>query len=329
MLLAYLGPEGTFTEEALRASAGGWLRDGEPVPMTTVHDAVMAVQEGAADRAIVPIENALEGSVSATLDALVHDAPSVAIVGEFVLPVRHCVIAREPIALGAVSVVLSHPHALAQCARRLRAELPAAAQRAATSTAEAVREVAGSDQPWAAIGPRLAAERYGAAILAEGFEDEPDNATRFVWLARGEPGQAAGAPHPATPPLDPTAPHPATPPLDPTTPHPATPPLDPAGWKTSIVFAGGGDAAPGWLVRCLSEFAFRGVNLTKIESRPARRSLGHYVFLLDCEGRADRDPVSDAIAGLHAHCDQVRVLGTYPAARPAAGTGSAATLSRG
>jgi hypothetical protein len=155
--------------------------------------------------------------------------------------------------------------------------------RVAGGLADAVRTVAASDAPWAAIGTRLAASLYGARVLRDGIEDDPDNATRFVWLAH------AGAPPPAS-----TA--------------------SARDWKTSIVFAGAGDASPGWLVRCLSEFAFRGVNLTKIESRPRRRQLGHYLFLADLQGRADERPVADAIAGLHAHCEEVRVLGTYPAA---------------
>ena len=148
---------------------------------------------------------------------------------------------------------------------------------AVASTAEAVRIVAAEPAPWAALGTRRAAELYGATVLAEGTEDEPGNATRFVWLA----GTAA--------PLDPALPA-----------------------KTSLAFWGAGDAQPGWLVRCLSEFAFRGVNLTKIESRPLRAQLGHYRFFVDCEGDAREGPVADAIAGLRAHCERVQVLGSYP-----------------
>jgi prephenate dehydratase len=284
--LGYLGPPGTFSEEALLASAAG-VPDAEPVPLATVHDTVMAVAGGTVDRGLVPIENSLEGAVSATLDAIVHDAASVAIVGETVLAVRQCLIARAPVALDELEVVVSHPQGLAQCSRFLRERLPRAQARAATSTAEAVRTVAAAGEPWAAIGTRLAARLYAAEVLEEGIDDDPRNATRFVWLA------PAGAP--------------------------PFPPGDGArGWKTSIVFAGAGDRSPGWLVRCLSEFAFRGVNLTKIESRPARARLGHYLFLVDLDGAADESRVQEAIEGLRAHCEQVRVLGSYPAASDAA-----------
>jgi prephenate dehydratase len=280
MRLGYLGPAGTFSEEAVRAA----VRDdgADLVPLPSIHETVMAVQDGAVDRALVPIENSLEGGVSATLDALAVDAPTVTIVGETVLAIRNCLIAREELALDEIEVVISHPQPLGQCARFLRTELPGAAVRAATSTADAVRMVAGATEPWAALGPRTAAALYGCGILREGVEDEPDNATRFVWLA------PAGTP-----------------------PQPA---VDGAAWKTSVVFAGAGDRSPGWLVRCLSEFAFRGVNLVRIESRPRRGPLGHYLFHVDMEGHAGDPAVAEALTGLGAHCEEVRMLGTYPAA---------------
>jgi prephenate dehydratase len=173
---------------------------------------------------------------------------------------------------------------IGQCSRFIRA-LPSARVETATSTAEAVRRVAEEPKrPWAALGNRLSAEIYRCRILREGIEDHPDNETRFVWLApRGRPGGvgegAAGR-----------------------------------GWKTSIVFWGVGAEAPGWLVRCLSEFASRAVNLTRIESRPRGLGLGRYMFFADLEGR-DRDAgVVEGIAGLRSHCDDVRILGSYPAA---------------
>ena len=279
MRLGYLGPAGTFSEEAVRAAVPD--DRAELVPFASIHQAVMAVQDRVIERALVPIENSLEGGVSATLDALALDAGDVAIVGETVLAIRNCLIARDDIALDDIELVVSHPQPLGQCAEFLRATLPDAAVRAATSTADAVREVAAGDAPWAALGPRSAAALYGCRVLREGVDDDPDNATRFVWLAPAgtAPDEPAGAP-----------------------------------WKTSVVFAGAGDRSPGWLVRCLSEFAFRGVNLTRIESRPRKGPLGHYVFHVDMEGRADDAPVADAIAGLGAHCEQVRLLGSYPAA---------------
>jgi prephenate dehydratase len=280
MRLGYLGPPGTFSEEALRAQP--LASEAELVPFASIHETVMAVDDGGVDRALVPIENALEGGVPATLDALAVDASDVTIVGEAVLAIRNCLVAREDLALDAIAVVVSHPQPLAQCARFLRSELPQAEVRATTSTAEAVRMVAAADEPWAALGPRSAAERYGCRVLRDGVDDDPDNATRFAWLGRAgtEPVGADDA----------------------------------AAWKTSVVFAGAGDLQPGWLVRCLSEFAFRGVNLTKIESRPRRGRLGHYLFHVDMDGRADERTVADAVQALHAHCEVVRLLGSYPAA---------------
>jgi prephenate dehydratase len=272
--VGYLGPEGTFSEQAAQLLAG------ELVAYATVHDVVEAVDAGAVDRGVVPIENSLEGAVNATLDALAVDFPGVGIVGESVLAVHQALIAREPLALGAIETVSSHPQGLAQCARFLREHLPGARLMAATSTAEAVREAVSSAAPVAAIAPVRAAELHGGVVLRENVEDDADNATRFVVLApAGTATPAGGGP-----------------------------------FKTSVLFAGAGDSSPGWLVRCLSEFAFRGVNLTKIESRPRRRRLGHYLFLVDMQGAATDTQAAEAIDGLRKHCEEVRVLGTYEAA---------------
>ena len=276
--LGYLGPPGTFSEEALRAQP--LPTDAELDPFASIHETVMAVEDGSVDRALVPIENALEGGVGATLDAIAVDASDVAIVGEAVLAIRNCLVAREELAPRDIAVVVSHPQPLAQCARFLRSELPQAEVRPSTSTAEAVRTVAATTEPWAALGPQGAAERYGCRVLRDGIDDDPENATRFVWLGRTGSEPVGGG----------------------------------SSWKTSVVFAGAGDLQPGWLVRCLSEFAFRGVNLTKIESRPRRGRLGHYLFHVDMDGRDDEAAVSDAVRALHAHCEVVRLLGSYPAA---------------
>jgi prephenate dehydratase len=278
MRAAFLGPEGTYSHAALLADprAAGW----EAVTAPTVFDAVLAVEAGAVDRALVPIENSTEGAVGPTLDALAAETENVRIVGEVVHPIRHALIARGPLEPEAVTAVLSHPQANAQCARFVREQLPGAEVVAVTSTAEAVRIVVGSDEPAVALGPALAAEIYGGVVLRDGVEDSADNETRFVWLA------PAG-----TPPLG-----------EPT--------------KTSVVWWGAGDESSGWLVRCLSEFAFRGVNLTRIESRPRRLGLGHYMFFADLDGPAapgDGGPVSEAIVALADSAETVRVLGSYPA----------------
>ncbi len=286
MRAGYFGPEGTYTQEALLADTAGL--ELETVPLPTIYDTVMAVHDGTVDRALVPIENSLEGSVNATLDALAMETDDVGIVGEVVHPIRHCLIARSELELPDIEAVVSHPQANAQCARFIRTRLPNARLLAGSSTADAVRLVASHDGPWAALGNRIAAERYGCVVLRAGVEDVADNETRFVWLARA-----------------------------------GTVPGGPASWngravigawKTAIVFWGVGSESPGWLVACLSEFAQRGVNLTRIESRPRKQGLGRYMFFVDLEGRErDRD-VSEGLAGLAARVERLRVLGSFPSA---------------
>ena len=289
MKLGYLGPAGTFTHAALLAS---WRAAGaEPVPLPTERDSVLAAERGDVAASLVPIENSLEGGVNATLDTLAFDAPGVSIVGEEVLPIAHALIARAGVSVSDVTAIVSHPQPLGQCRRWLAEHLPGRRPIAATSTAEAVRLVAESEEPYAAIGTTTAAALYGGALLAEGIEDEHGNETRFLWVARtGEDPFAAGADAATSPAVAVGAP------------------------KTSIVFHGAGDASPGWLVRCLSELAFRGINLTRIESRPLKRQLGHYLFFVDLEGDTAEANVAEAIERLHAHAEVVRVLGSYPRA---------------
>jgi prephenate dehydratase len=279
----YLGPEGTFSHEALIEAAG----DGaiELVSFPTIYETVMAVHDRAVDRALVPIENSLEGSVNATLDALAMETEDVAILGEVVHPIRQCLIARTDLELSVVEAVVSHPQANAQCARFIRTRLAGARVLSGSSTADAVRIVAEHDGPWAAIGTRLAAARYGCRVLRAGVEDVPDNETRFVWL--GPVGAQVGGPHRPPAPLGP--------------------------WKTAIVFWGIGSESPGWLVNCLSEFATRDVNLTRIESRPRKQGLGRYMFFVDLEGRDSEPHVAQALQGLRAQVEALRVLGSFPA----------------
>ena len=275
--VGYLGPAGTYSEEALRASASEPV---EEIPYPTIYDTVMAVHEGEVERAVVPIENALEGAVSVTLDTLALEATDVRIVAEVVHPIHHCVVAARDLDLADVERVISHPQATAQCRRFLRERLAGAELVVAPSTADAVVSVRDSSEPAVALGSRLAAELYGCRILAADVEDHPDNVTRFVWLAA-----EADAAQP--------------------------------GSKTSLVFWGGGDQSPGWLVRALQELADRGVNLTRIESRPRRTSLGHYMFFVDLEGGASEPPVADALDALRGQVEELRILGSYAiAARP-------------
>ncbi|MBA3408168.1 MAG: prephenate dehydratase [Solirubrobacterales bacterium] len=299
MRAAYLGPAGTNSHEALVAAGLA----AENVSFPTVGAVVAAVQEGAAEFALVPIENSREGAVAATLDALVFDAPDVRIVGELVHRVSYCLAAADAIAPDEVRTVHSHPQATGQCARFLAEQLPGAAVIAAASTAEAMRAVAGGEAlagftPHAAIGTQHAAALYGAAVLAERIEDDAENATRFAWVAHAGSLGGGGdrADHGGLPA---------------TTDHPAAPT---APIKTALVFWGGGDHAPGWLVDCLTEFSSRAISLTRIESRPRRVGLGSYMFFCDLEGAAESAEIGAAIAGLRARCDSVRVLGSFPAA---------------
>ncbi len=287
--VGYLGPAGTFSEQALLSSA--LPNSVEPVALPTIYDTVTALRERRVNLALAPIENSLDGSVTVTLDLLADAQGGLEIVGEALLDVRHSLIVAAPpegppVELAEIDTVLSHPQVPGQCTRFLRSQLSRAQVQPASSTAEAVRIVASAGhRQWAALGTRLAAEIYGATVLRDDVQDRHDNVTRFVWLARDRETSTA--------------------------------PIQGAtdrGWKTSLVFWGAGAERPGWLVRCLDEFARRAINLTKIESRPERARLGHYMFFTDLSGSLDDPKVADAVAGLRALCQEVRVLGSYPAA---------------
>jgi prephenate dehydratase len=278
MRIAYLGPAGTFTEDALGEALGG--TDFEPLRTNTVFDAISAVIEGNADRALAPYENSIEGSVRGTLDILAFDAPNVAIIGEHDYPVRQHLIVKQGAELGQIEAVLSHQQGLAQTARFLRENLPGVELRSVSSTAAAVRMVSESPRPWAAIGSRAAARLYGCEILREGIQDEANNVTRFVWVAPEGTEPAAAAPG--------------------------------AQWKTSLIFSELGEDHPGALVAALDVFSSRGINLSRIESRPLRSRLGRYMFFLDVDGRLEDEPVAGAIEALRGKAESVRILGSYP-----------------
>ena len=279
--VAFLGPAGTFSDDALRAAGGRAAGGVEPRPVPTIHDAVMAVALGEADRALVPFENSIEGSVRPTLDALAFDAESVSIAGEHDHAISQALIAGRQAELSEIEVVVSHPQPSAQCARFLRESLPQAEIRSTDSTAEAVRLVSESDEPWAALGAASAAEIYGCVVLRDGIEDEKGNVTRFVWLAP-EGVRAAAA--------------------------------EGQMWRTTLIFSELGADHPGALVDALYEISNREVNMTRIESRPRRYELGRYMFFIDMDG-ADTDPqVAEAIGALRNKAENVRVLGSYPIA---------------
>ncbi len=272
--VAFLGPEGTFTEEALLAHMPEGLH---PFPYPSIPDVLRAVEAGEVPLGIVAIENALEGSVPITLDSLVWGFEDLHIVREVTQPVHQMLITRDEIPLDQVTKVISIPHAYGQCRDFIRRHLGNVEHEATDSTAEAVRRVSRVNRPWAAVGTRLAAEMYECHIAAEDIEDAEDNATRFVFVARERAPQDLGG-----------------------------------RYKTSLV-CGIDQDEPGSLLLILSEFAYRHVNLTKVESRPSKRALGHYVFIIDVEGSVEDDAVAQAVKCLACKLPWLKVLGSYPA----------------
>lgn len=270
--VSYLGPPGTFTEEALLSWPG--LEYEVALPFSTVEETILAVRDNVAERAVVPIENSLEGTVNATLDCLAFEV-ELFIQGERVSRVQHCLLVRPGVTLEEVERVVSHPQAAAQCRRHLVELLPGVEVEAANSTAEAARRVAESDRPLAALGSALAAELYGLEALRTGMEDHPENRTRFVLVGRDR--------------------------------------MPPTGRdKTSMVCFIHQDR-PGMLLQILQEFAYRYINLTKIESRPTKKTLGEYCFFIDCEGHEEDEVLASALKCLRCKLPQVKLLGSYPA----------------
>jgi len=274
--VAYFGPAGTFTEEALLSQPD--LAAAERSPFTPVPEVIAAVERGDFDGGVVPIENMIEGSVSVTLDTLAFDS-DLLIQREIDLPVSLNLCARPGVGLSDIRTVVSFPHALAQCRGYLAQKLPAAEGRASHSTSDAAREVSKSKRTdLAAICNALAAEIYGLKVLASDVEDHPENETRFVLVGRGIPA--------------------------------------PTGHdKTSIVCFQREDQ-PGSLLQILQEFAARAINLTKLESRPTKRGLGDYCFFIDCEGHVSDEVVADALRNLMAKQGRVKFLGSYPVGGP-------------
>jgi prephenate dehydratase len=274
--LAYLGPEGTFTEQALRSVSGA--EDAELRPCATVTVALDAVRSHTADQAVVPIENSVEGSVPVTLDELAQGEPLM-IVREMTVPVAFSLLVRPGTVLADVRRVGTHPHAAAQTRNWVATHVPGAEVVHASSTAAAAAVLAADTDeqpPWdAAISAPLAARRYRLEALAEGIGDNPEAVTRFVLVSR------PGPPTPAT-----------------------------GRDKTSLV-AFMREDHPGALLEILDQFSMRGVNLTRIESRPTGHALGDYCFSIDAEGHVSDRRVGEALMGLHRVCSDVRFLGSY------------------
>lgn len=273
---AYLGPEGTFTESALRQLPAATRATCRPEP--TVSAALDAVRRGEADGAVVPLENSVEGPVTTTVDELAGGEP-LQIAREILLPVEFALLARSGTGMSDVKRLITHPHAEAQCRSWLSTELPDVQVYTATSTAAAAMAVAEDGAAYdAALAGRLAGRRYGLAALVEGIADRAGAVTRFVLVSR--PGR----------------------------------PPEPTGADCTTLVASIADDHPGALLEILSEFAARGVNLTRIESRPTGDALGRYYFCIDCAGHVQDARVGEALSGLHRLCADVRFLGSYPRA---------------
>lgn len=275
--IAYLGPEGTFTEAALLKMCTAGVVPGvgaaEPAPTDSTPAALAAVRSGAADFACVPIENSIEGSVLPTLDSLATGAP-LQIYAELTLDVAFSIVVRDGSDSADVRSVAAFPIAAAQVRRWLTEQLPDAHLVPANSNAAAAQEVA-AGRADAGVSTALAAQRYGLATLADGVVDEPNARTRFVLV--GPPGP---------------------------------PPARTGADRTSVVLRI--DNAPGALVSAMTEFGIRDIDLTRIESRPTRTELGTYVFFLDCVGHIDDSAVAEALKALHRRCTDVRYLGSWP-----------------
>lgn len=280
--IAFLGPEGTFTEEALLSEPD--YAASQIIPMGSLVEVLEAVDSGAVELGFVPLENAIEGTVRDILDSLVFEF-DLRIQREVILDVHLHLMARAGVQLADIERVASIPVATAQCRRFLTTQLPSVETMATNSTAEAARLLGDEDpslssRPTAAIAPRLAAKLYGLQILSEEIEDHPDNQTRFVSLAK------SGIPAPT------------------------------GHDRTSIACFQNADH-PGSLYAILGQFAARNINLSKLESRPTKKSLGDYCFIIDFEGHVADAVISDCLRDLHAELASLKFLGSYPAAGPA------------
>jgi len=271
--VAFLGPEGTYTDEACYMYAP----DENRVPFASLGLVTGALEEGKVHEAVVPIENSLGGTVIEVVDYLITSTKA-RIKDEILLPIDHCLITRPNVQLSDIRVVMSKQEALTQCRQFLSEKLRYSEQIATTSTALAVTNLKEGDDRTAAIGPRRSAKLAGLPILANGIQDRENNVTRFAVLTSG------GNP-------------------------------DKASNKTSIAFDFDSPDAPGLVYGALRPFADRGINLLKIESRPAGKGIGSYIFLLDLEGHIDTLNVQEAISELKNHTATFKVLGTYPRAK--------------
>lgn len=271
--IAYLGPAGTFTEQALMSQPD--LADDELIPMPKFVDVLDATSDGGVDSGFVAIENAIEGTVNVTLDALAFDH-DLLIQREVVLDIKLNLMAKPGTTLSDITTVYSHPVANAQCREFLHKELPDAPIMAANSTSEAA-VMAATDATLGALAPALAAEKHGLTVLAEDIADHPGNQTRFVLVAPTGVPTATGHD------------------------------------KTTVVLTQREDK-PGSLVAILEEFAARSINLSRLSSRPVKTALGSYCFIVDLDGHIADELTADCLRSIRAKHADVKFLGSYPAA---------------
>lgn len=270
--IAYLGPPGTFTEEALDKFIKD-LSQVRKISFSTIADVIRSVGRGEADEGLVPMENSIEGSVNITQDILTFESEA-KIIGEVTIPVKHSLIGKKKIKLDNIKKVISHPHAAAQCRKFLSTKLKSAEVIAANSTAEAVKILKKENDDIAAIGTKTAAEIYDLEIIENDIEDNKDNKTRFIFIGNS---------------------------IQPKT----------GNDKTSIVCFLKEDR-PGSLYNILKEFACRNINLTRLESRPAKKDLGDYVFMMDLDGHLHDENIFEVIEVLRKSVYLVKILGSYP-----------------
>lgn len=279
--MGYLGPKGSFSEEAIHLFLATQpdFKEELPklVPFSTIPRLLLACEDQQIAWAFVPLENSTEGQVGVTMDTL-GQTEHIFITHEFVHPIDQCLLAHEPMALDQIERVYSHEQAIGQCRDFLEKYLPNAQQIPCLSTADAAHKISSIRENWAAIGPRRAAHLYNLQILKERIQDITINATRFVLVGHQLAEMSARED------------------------------------KTSLLVIA--KNTPGSLYRILGEFSKRHINLSRIESRPSKRKLGEYVFFVDVEGYVFSPPIQDALWALKEEKTFVKLLGSYPKALP-------------
>ncbi|MBZ4646732.1 MAG: prephenate dehydratase [Petroclostridium sp.] len=269
MKIGYLGPRGTFSQQAAEIYVKGM--EAEIAQYTNIAELILAVNDRKVDEAVVPIENSIEGAVNTTLDMLAWDV-DLTIKKEIVIPITHNLMVRKE---GSnISLILSHPQAIGQCREFLNRHFPNTPVQYTYSTAQAAQQVASANEGWAAIAAQKAAEEYDLKIIYESIQDTDSNVTRFIVLSH-QCSEKTGSD------------------------------------KTSIIFST--DNKPGSLYRILQILNLWDINMTKIESRPAKNSLGNYIFFVDIEGHWQDDDVRDALTMIKRKTSFFKMLGSYPA----------------